>query len=243
MQSIRYIHLLVFFSIYGTCYGQAYTIETDRPDQSDGVSTVPRYMFQVEDGATFERATAINNFMLRFGLTKTTEIRLLADAGRSDYTNGLQPITLSVKQQIVQQKNALPAITFVGYVGFPTLATKNLRPESIPFELKLAFENELTDQVSIGYNIGTSDNFHQMNVTFGVGFAASKNTSLFAEYFSSIQVGMIEHNLDAGLLYLVFPCFQLDFAIGHGIDNSAPRFFGTFGISYLFINNKAKKMR
>src|SRR5437868_1703375 len=80
-------------------------INTDRPDQSDGTHIVEKNHFQVETGLQFSKFDAVttgidNVTLLRFGVTKYFEVRLLnqysevKDSGR---TGGIKPITISFK--------------------------------------------------------------------------------------------------------------------------------------------------
>lgn len=62
-----------------------------RPDQSDGVMTVPKKMFQVKEGVLMTKVTFVNNLTLRYGITNSTEIRVLLDCGLEVESHGLQP--------------------------------------------------------------------------------------------------------------------------------------------------------
>lgn len=74
----------------------------------------------------------------------------------------------------------------------------------------------------------------------GLSFAPTERLSTFIEYFGTVSEQSPEHNLDAGILYLVNPSFQVDIAAGHSIFAPDDRFFSTFGISYLFDRKKDK---
>lgn len=229
--------IFVLFLLFGVCINcmtQEITINTDRPDQSDGVSTVPIGRFQVEEGVTSAKNTTINNLMIRYGITHSTEIRLLLDAGKEFENYGLQPITLSVKQRIVEQYKFIPAISFVGYLSYGQIATKNLQNNVWNYQLKLAFENEITDRISLGCNIGTSSQFENLDLSAGLGYTITDKISSFIEYFSTINKIADEHNADLGVMYLVTPLFQVDLACGHSIFAKDDRFFIIFGASYLF---------
>lgn len=213
---------------------QEITISTDRPDQSDGVSTVPIGKFQIEEGVTLAKNTAINNLMMRYGITHSTEIRLLLDAGEEFKNYGLQPITLSLKQRIIEQHKFIPAISFVGYLSYGRIATKDFQNNDWPFQVKFAFENEITDRISLGYNIGTSNKFKNLDLSAGLGYAITDEIASFIEYFSTISEIADEHNVDLGVMYLITPRFQVDLAFGRSIFAEDPRFFITLGASYLF---------
>lgn len=216
-------------------FSQEFTINTDRPDQSDGVATVPKNKFQIENGVLVANETVINNFMLRYGIGNSTEVRLLVDAGKELNNSGLTPISLSLKQRFIEQKNWIPAIAFVGYVSFDKLASKDFQSSEIPYELKLAFENEINSQFSLGYNIGTSDEFKNLNLTMGLGFAPTDQFFTYAEYFSTLNKKENSHNFDFGVLYLINNVFQIDLAIGSSFHDFENQWFSTAGLSYLIL--------
>ncbi len=209
-------------------------IDTDRPDQSDGVATVPKGKFQIEEGVTFGRNTIMNNLMLRYGITNSTEIRLLSDEGREHRISGFQPLTLSVKQKIAEEQGWQPAVSAVGYLIFGKLASRELQANSIETALRLAFENGLSEKFSLGYNIGSSHNFENLDVSAGVSYSPAERWSTFVEYFSTFNGGAPQHNADAGILFGVLPRLQLDLAAGHSLFSPDSRFYVTSGISYLF---------
>lgn len=229
---------LAFFFLFPVSTIFAQTIEpinTDRPDQGDGAYTLPKGSFQIEEGITIEKESLINNFMLRYGITNGLETRILIDAGKYYSNRGFMPVTLSAKQRIIAQKNVIPAITLVGYIGFEKLASKDFSGNGIPAEIKVAFENELSDKFSIGYNIGTSTWFENCNLTFGVGYSPIDKLTGFVEYFSTLQKGAAAfHNFDLGILYIINQKLQLDIAAGRSLFDKDKRMFFTTGFSYRF---------
>ena len=50
-------------------------LNTDRPDQSEGVYTLPKGQFQIENGLVFSKEESSDNLMLRYGLITNTELR------------------------------------------------------------------------------------------------------------------------------------------------------------------------
>ena len=213
---------------------QTETINTDRPDQSDGVSTILKKHFQIENGITIAQKTVVNNLMLRYGLASTTEIRRLVDYGKEFSNYGFKPITFSIKQKLLEQHGILPATSFVGYIAYKKIASKDFSSHELPYELKLAFENEINKLLSIGYNAGTSNKCKDYGFSFSLGVAPLEKLSAYAEYFSTIRKGLDEHNIDVGILFTPHPKIQFDIAAGRSLQKSEKRIFATFGISYAF---------
>ncbi len=48
-----------------SAFAQTEAINTDRPDQSDGTYTVPRNVFQIENGLFFANGVALNSRPLK----------------------------------------------------------------------------------------------------------------------------------------------------------------------------------
>jgi hypothetical protein len=107
-------YLLLFFAticIKSTIAQNSEPINTDRPDQSDGTYVLPKNNFQIEEGILFAKNNFQNNLMLRYGVTKSTEVRCLMDYAKIEASNGIMPLGLSFKQALVKQHKILPAIT------------------------------------------------------------------------------------------------------------------------------------
>ena len=230
-------HLSFIFSLFvsaNNAIAQVESINTDRPDQSDGIYTIPKNTFQLENGITIAKQTVINNLMLRYGLTPSTEIRLLLNVGKEFKNKGLLPISLSFKQRIIEQKKIIPAMTLVGYIAFEQLANKDFKGNKLPFEIKMAFENEINNKFSIGYNLGISNQLKNLNLSVAIGYNITDKISTFIEYFSTLSKNGNEHNIDAGIMYVINPKLQVDIAYAlpvYGLENKP---FGTIGIAYSF---------
>ena len=225
--------VLIILATSINCFSQEIEyINTDRPDQSDGVYTLTKNKIQIEDGITVGKETYLNNLMVRYGLTKLTEVRILLDMGQSEGVKGVLPVTFSLKQRLIKQNKLIPAITFVGYIAAGPLASNKFNDNDFPTELKLAFENEISDQFAIGYNAGTSDWFKNLNLTCNGSFATSDRSSIFLEYFSTFAQNSSQHNIDTGFLYSLTPKLQIDCALGCSIFDENDNLFFTCGIGY-----------
>ena len=232
MKNLTFL-VLIILAASVNCFSQEIEyINTDRPDQSDGVYILTKNNIQIEDGITIGKKTYLNNLMVRYGLTKSTEVRFLLDVGQSEGVKGILPVTFSLKQRLIEQNKLIPAITFVGYIAAGPLASNNFNGNDFPTELKLAFENEITDNFAISYNVGTSDWFKDLNFTCNGGFSISNRSSIFLEYFSTFTKNFSQHNIDTGFLYSLTPKFQIDCAFGCSIFDEFDNLFFSCGIGY-----------
>lgn len=217
-------------------------VNSDRPDQSDGTYTLPKKFYQLETGFTYGKENGsyiFHNTMLRYGLTSKTEFRFLLDYGKSNGETGIMPVGVSIKHQIVSPKGWLPDITAVGYLRLPFLATNNFRPDKIPASLLLAFQNDLSDKLSVGYNFGSSFDGESADndwiFTISAGFAPTEVLSFFAEYFSQFSnASKPAHNMDVGAMWLLKNNLQLDMAIGSTLFKDIKNRFITIGVTYRF---------
>lgn len=210
-------------------------INTDRPDQSDGTYILTKKSFQIEDGFFYAKDVILNNLMVRYGITQSTEARLLVDAGEVDLETGMLPIGLSVKQRLCNQQNLRPAITLIGYVRPGKLASKEFKTDETTYSVLLAFQNDLSDQISVGYNLGTTTFNKDLNATVSIGYSFFDKVSFFTEYFAHFESELQpSHNVDMGVLYLVNNRFQLDIAGGTALSDPENSQFVTAGFSYRF---------
>jgi hypothetical protein len=175
--------------------------------------------------------------MLRYGVTNSMEVRLLADAGKEDKLNGLFPIGLSIKQRIIQQQKYIPAITLVGYYRNENIASKDFRNNTNSYSLLIAFQNDINDHFGIGYNIGTTNIGKDLNFTTSLGYGFTDRINGFVEYFSHFeQFAAAQHNIDFGILFQIQYNLQFDIAFGKSLTNSNDLLYLTTGISYRFKN-------
>lgn len=217
-------------------------INTDRPDQSDGTYTLAKNTFQLESGFLFGKDVEmyfLHNTMVRYGITSSTEIRLLFDYGSIGEQTGILAPGISIKQHLLPQKKWIPEMTAVGYIRIPYLATDYFKTDNPAATFLLAFQNTISDEFSIGYNLGTTlDGDHAYTTwiaTTSLGYSPAKYLSFFAEYFSSFgYVLKPANNIDIGVLWLVKDNFQIDLALGTTIGLEEKNRFVTTGFSYRF---------
>ena len=210
-------------------------INTDRPDQSDGTYILTKNNFQVENGAFWDKESVLNNLMVRYGVTKSTELRILVDAGKVTDNRGVLPIGFSFKQRIIHQNKFIPAITLVGYYRNEQLASRIFSSSNYNYFLNIAFQNDLSDKWSVGYNAGTTEIGNNLIYTTSFVFSPKEQIMIFWEYFARFERGFNpQHNTDAGVMYIINKKFQLDVAFATSFFRDEVYQFATAGFSYRF---------
>jgi len=121
--------LFVLWLNYATAQDSS-RMETDRPDQTDGANVLNKKEVQFETELyynTFDsgRAAIISSSLLRYGLFKNCEVRLLIEEGRErdkfidETTQGFYPLALSVKLALLKDHPILPDVVLITYVKMP----------------------------------------------------------------------------------------------------------------------------
>ena len=233
MRSFSFLILLSSFSFL--LAQEIEPINTDRPDQSDGTYIVPKFKFQIEDGFYIDRESFLDNLMIRMGITKSTEVRVLVDGGRVGRGGGVLPIGFSFKQRVNNQRKLIPAFTIAFYYRNEQLASSSFQSKSSNYFLNLAFQNELNDAWCLGYNLGTTDFGNNVIFTTSLVFAPFDKLSFFCEIFERFETGSNpQHNTDIGIMYLVNKRLQLDVALATSVLRQDVNQYLTFGFSYRF---------
>jgi len=224
-------------------------IDTDRPDQTESPVTVKKYWMQIEHGFGIERdnkiSTTGSSTLFRYGLLQNFELRLETDfihtpsTKYSSSTTKLQPITMGTKVSLWQPKNWLPKTSLLIHVGIPFLAAKSFKNLNAAPGIILAFQNNLSQIISWGYNIGAEwdgENSDPTYIyTFSNGIDVSEKLYGFLEIYGSLKNdGLPQHNIDAGLSLLINNNIKLDISSGAGITNAAPDWSIAIGASIRF---------
>ena len=92
---------MLFFLFFGFIANaqKSSPIVTDRPDQSDGAYVLPKTLIQIENGLLFDNEGFLINFMLRYGWSSNSEVRVALDYGKINRQFSLPPVQLSIKQK------------------------------------------------------------------------------------------------------------------------------------------------
>ena len=197
------------------------TINTDRPDQSEGVYTLPKGQFQIENGYVFSKEDNSANLMLRYGLIPNTEIRLEGyfDLRTPDFSS----TTFSVKQRLYEsEQRFIPSVGLIGYGQYSKTDAK-----AYTFDACLAFESSLTNVLSLAYGASSSGQFENLDVTAQINYVPTNNK------FWTFGSRAPEHNINAGFAYLLTPTLQLDISSGRTLWQEEPLYFIEAGFGLL----------
>lgn len=246
---MRAIYFWLLFAIVAPVPATAQEdIETDRPDQTETTAIVPKGFFQMETGFMHEGGKTEDMILLptalhKYGITNRFEIRLQTDftqeADKSGNAYGLNPVLIGTKFNILKNKGLQPEISFIAMALLPRLASKEFQANHVAPQLKLLFENKVTDYLDIDYNLDTewdgNSSRPQFEITFAPQFEFSKKLKGFIEGFSYLQNHRTaDHWVDTGFMFLLTCNIQLDIAGGYELTshNNYHDFFETVGISF-----------
>ena len=226
-------------------------IETDRPDESEAVSTVPRGYFQMEHGFSIEDTEpgfiySHPSSLWRFGVNDRFELRLITEYIRiqrepNPDLSGFLPLSFGIKSRLTNQRGGWPAISFLGHLKFPGLVAEEFETTYFAPDFRLAFEHDISNAFTLSYNVGAEWDGESAEPNFT--YSLSPNVSItdrlgiFAELYGSTpqrEDDDPELRVDAGFTFLINNDLMLDISAGQGLTDNAPERFVAFGFSYRF---------
>lgn len=232
---------------------------TDRPDETEAPSVVPKGALQIETGMGFEewdhdvitqRELTWNTTLLRYGLFEKLELRLGTDvvqlreeldgAGTQRWDTGFKPLLVGAKVAISEEKGILPQTGLMVHALLPFAASEQYRPQETGFDFRFAFSHTLSENSEIAYNLGAEwhDDASRPTYIYTLAYNYDLNDKwgLFAEVFGDLESRESpEHFWDGGLTFLIAHNFQLDAFVGTGINNEQ-RLRAGAGLSYRIPN-------
>ena len=145
-------------------YSQVKPIATDRPDQTETPSIVPKKYFQMETGFLYEKINSASRTYLhptilsKYGVNENFELRLITefvtDKTNNISSSGLSPVIVGVKAKLSEQKGIFPATSFIGHISLPKVASEDFKATFVAPEFRFAMQHTLSDKVNVSYNLG-----------------------------------------------------------------------------------------
>jgi len=236
-QNILQVKLILFFiCLFSIAHLQAQSILTDRPDQTEGSSTIGRGDLQIELGVligfTGESGNSTRQILapttlFRYGITKGIELRILSQfetAKTGDIEiEGISDLQIGTKIQILKDPTKNIEIAFLSHLIVPT-GTTELSLDKVGSINDLSISHSLSENVGLGYNLGY--NYYgvgqgDLAYTIALGVSVNDKVGVYIESFGDL-VEFEDHltSFDAGFTYLQNDQLQFDFSFGTGINHT-----------------------
>jgi len=240
---LTFLSCLSFNAIFSQETNKPGTLVTDRPDQTESPTLVPKGYLQIETGAFYEDAgedafkqktTTFNTTLLRYGLLDNLELRIGWDFAETkteingteldDIESGLSPLLLGAKIGITEEKGWLPEIGILGHLYLPFTAGNDFKPETTGVDFRFSFAHTLNEKSSFSYNLGAAwgDDSPEAAYVYTVvyGYSITDNLGVYAELYGDFpEDSRANHLWDAGFTYLLSDSIQLDATVGSGITD------------------------
>jgi hypothetical protein len=233
--------LLLFALLMGRARAQK--INTDRPDQSDGASVVKENTIQLESSLYYtvvekNKHAFISSSLLRYGLVKNFELRLLAEQGHhrnlfmDETAQSQYPLAIGAKLGLVEQTDVRPAVSLVGYLQLPF--TNGTQPAQWSPAVLLVVEKKWSP-LTLTVNAGPKQEaFHpdwEFQATTDLKCEVSKKWQVFGEYFAQYGHALPFHNVDAGFLYQLNKHWMVYGSAGSSIKHHPSNYFFNTGFA------------
>jgi hypothetical protein len=227
---------IIFLIVNTIVYGQ--TIITDRPDQTESSSTIPKGSLQIEAGFLLgssdndiikERQILAPSILSRYGLTNGIELRLLTqfesikNRSTDEVYDGISDLEIGAKVQLFKKESSTTEIAFLSHLILPT-ASKQLTNDKFGSINKLSISHPLSESIGIGYNVGY-DYFGMGNGNFtyslALGIGLTNTMGIYLEpYGAVIDFKTHEASFDVGVTYLPKDNLQFDLSYGIGLNHT-----------------------
>lgn len=224
-------------------------LETDRPDFTEGTSTLPPGHVQVEGGTTLARVedtdiTTLGELLVRFGIGERSEARLglgsytRIDDGFSEASGFADP-TLELKVRFTDNAGELapgqPAVALIVGTSVPVGDEELTDDEWVPSAV-FAFDWDL-GRFGVGAGLGGSypagdDRFVQAFGSLTAGFDVTDRLGTYLEWYGFSEEekdGPSTHYLNGGVTFLINDDLMVDARIGTGLNDADPDWFAGVG--------------
>ena len=226
-------------------------IETDRPDQTETPSLVPKGYFQMENGFSIEDTEpgfiyTHPSTLWKVGVTDFFEVRVITEYINiqlfdNPKVDGLLPVQVGFKSRLIDQRGIIPKTSFIGHITLPGIASKQFQQTYFAPNFRLAFLNNIGQRFSVSYNVGAEWDGETPRPDFLYSLSVGANIigglGIYGEVYGSMPQQRDEDNelrLDGGFTYLITNDVIADISGGIGITDNAPEKYIAIGFSYRF---------
>lgn len=213
---LYYAILILFILFYNSYCSISQEIVTDRPDQTESPSIVPKSSLQIETGFSVQYAEnyslsettkLLPSTLFRYGVFDNFELRL--NYQYSEYTeksnkqeiSGITDMEFGAKLQFINDTINEIQLAVLSHLLLPT-GNKDFSLNKYASISKLAFGHPLTNKIGLSYNLGydyygegNGDLFYSVSTSFDLTENSSFFTEIFGNYF---EFEDFKSNFDAG---------------------------------------------
>ena len=192
-------------------------MNVDLPEQTEGTELVDRGRWQLGTGLLYNRyqqnpSSVIGRALLRYGLLKRLELRLLVEDGKERDTyieetvQSIYPLAASAKISLLKDVKGLPDVTLIAYLKLPFTSHSSEQKAYWSPTFVAAFENKFSDKWKIVYNVGAKQNAYdtewQALGNLALHYKLTQKLELAAEYYAAYQPGENpSHNVGGNISY------------------------------------------
>lgn len=240
----KLLFIAALFMLLNTAMAQneTSTISADRPGMSTGTDVMPKGKIQWETGVGYESVGGsatytLNNTLLRYGLVDRAEIRVGMDLLHEGSTTGLSALNVGTKISLVENRGWIPAVSLMANMQSPHIGNKSFLPSHLAPQLYILCQNQVTEWMNIGYNIGAEwDGAVAEPSTFGaicLGFSITENLGCFVESYNYFHSQGNIYAMDFGFNWVILSNLQLDIATNLSLQEMQNHMMVSGGIAWL----------
>lgn len=257
---MKKLHALLLFGLLFTVFsanGQDDSTEIvfDRPGIADSPYIVALQNWQIEGGTIYVKEGKwedlwYSSIMLRKSLHKRFEVRFTiahqpTSALLDEFYDELAeryPVSIFGKWKIVDEKNWIPDMAFLGGLVVPI--QKDFETKNLGYELYLMCQNNVNSLFSINYGGGVIKAHPQANLLYSysacLNINAYQRLAFFVENYAYIQdKDSWERGFDAGVVFMPSPKSQIDISAGyHFLNENKNWYFVSLGYSHAIFRQK-----
>lgn len=242
MHSFRSIVLclLVVIAPKAMAQEEEFVFSPDRPGMATGPGVTPFKSVLFEAGVQYDKAgddhsLTLPTTLVRVGISRFAELRVGFDGalsksgGSKGWNYSASLVNFGTKLRVFEGYKAIPEVAFMANFAVPCTKSMADKMHVAPSVYAL-FNNDVTDWLSVGYNVGAEWNGEDATpatfVAVCLGANATDNLGFFVESYNYFikekhQSADCDWNLDFSLNYMVTPRLQLD--LYSGINLQRPK--------------------
>ncbi|MEK6615196.1 MAG: transporter [Bacteroidota bacterium] len=247
----KLISIVILFFVSISVFSQEiHDIETDRPDQTECSSVIPRKTIQIETGILQESdkadvsisKTYFPTSLLRIGALSKVEFRIIAgeyfiaeikDSNMTYNIKKFSPFSLGTKVFICNEKKIIPQTSLLFHVNHDS---GKFLFDRITYDFRFSMSHTFSEKISLGYNLGGEWNRDENNFTLvytlSTAFSVSEKLGAFIEVFGNITKKKLPTNqFDGGITFLIRKNLQADCSAGIALNKNSPDKFVSAGLS------------